>query len=525
MSVLSKEQEHAHTILIKDCNLLISGISGTGKSHLLLSYLSGKGRSRATAVTAVTLASAANLLGSTINGYFGLGNISESTTFNYLIDQVRTRQYGIQNIVEAKELIIDQVERLHVHVFDLLDELFRTIKENNKPFGGVRVILVGDFCQMPPVSSFLDWKLNKLSSADTLTKISNSFCFNSKVWGELKFESLLLQQYQRPGNMGPLIKDASEGPISADNKRHLESRITDLSGFFNKFFTKENATSDNGKMIICAHTDRVNKLNALVERRYEPKHKRVETYKAKTVPAVPLGSYWDTEDQFNLLDEVILGKYTRVRLLKTATLTTSKITNWQGENHSTEMIVVRSGSLGTVVSFANLDAVTKKKHIGLLDKFPPREVANEPNGDESEVSKKSSKEPYAVEVLLDSGHYIFVGIVRQNVQVDDVEYERSQIALEEAHASTAHTVQGSRCKQIIVAFSSENKLFRGQFVTAISRVESVENMFIDSDLALDRIEFGPYDVVKEFYSKMFPTVRFAWNPHEPGLKRSFDQVE
>ena len=55
-----------------------------------------------------------------------------------------------------------------------------------------------------------------------------------------------------------------------------------------------------------------------------------------------------------------------------------------------------------------------------------------------------------------------------------MEYERSRIALE-AHASTSHTVQFSRCKQITVAIASENKLFRGQFVTAISII-SRENV-------------------------------------------------
>jgi hypothetical protein len=70
MSVLSKEQEHAHSILIKDRNLFISGISGKISPSPVVCF--GKARSRATAATAVTIASAANLLGSSINGYFGL---------------------------------------------------------------------------------------------------------------------------------------------------------------------------------------------------------------------------------------------------------------------------------------------------------------------------------------------------------------------------------------------------------------------------------------------------------------------
>lgn len=66
----------------------------------------------------------------------------------------------------TKVLIIDEISMLHKDLFEVLDDIARVIHENDQPFGGIQLIVVGDFMQLPPVC--IDKKLE--------------FCFQSHVW-------------------------------------------------------------------------------------------------------------------------------------------------------------------------------------------------------------------------------------------------------------------------------------------------------------------------------------------------------
>lgn len=87
---------------------------------------------------------------------------------------------------KAKVLIIDEVSMLNIEVFELLDSIARSAREVDAPFGGLHVIVVGDFMQLPPVVK--DRKLVK-------------FCFQSPVWEQAGFNlpgcTKFLQQVER----------------------------------------------------------------------------------------------------------------------------------------------------------------------------------------------------------------------------------------------------------------------------------------------------------------------------------------
>ena len=71
-------------------------------------------------------------------------------------------------------MIIDEISMLDADLFELLNEIARKVKGNDLPFGGIQVVAVGDFLQLPPVQR---------------EKKEKSFCFQSGVWEAAGFNT------------------------------------------------------------------------------------------------------------------------------------------------------------------------------------------------------------------------------------------------------------------------------------------------------------------------------------------------
>ena len=100
------------------------------------------------AVTASTGIAATHINGTTIHSWSGIG-LATALTDN-LVKTVRTRRK--RKLQEADILIIDEVSMLHAWLFDMVDRICRIIRRDERPFGGLQVVLSGDFFQLPPVS-------------------------------------------------------------------------------------------------------------------------------------------------------------------------------------------------------------------------------------------------------------------------------------------------------------------------------------------------------------------------------------
>jgi hypothetical protein len=238
-------------------------------------------------------------------------------------------------------------------------------------------------------------------------------------------------------------------------------------------------------------------------------------YQATTTPPLPLDADPDELEEMEALfrfgDEVKLRQWTRVRLLKTARILASESTDYLGPNHPSETITARYGTLGWVNSFASAGTVTKKSHLGLLGEF-------------------GSPDQMAVEVLLEGGEYFFVGMAEEEVQKQESSWSRVQIPLEAAYALTTHKVMGCEFKEVIIAMTDDNRLFPGQFLTALSRSKYLKDVTIDHNLSIEFMNSGPHPEVQKFYSKTFPHINFAWTKKIPdqiviGTKRSHQLIE
>lgn len=176
-------QKEALDILKTGKNIFLTGPAGSGKTHLLNSYIDFLRTKRVSvAVTASTGIAATHMNGRTIHSWSAIG-IKDSLTKN----ELRALSYNkkIQSrIRNADVLIVDEISMLDAQRLDLVDTVCRTIRKDSSPFGGLQVVLSGDFFQLPPV-------------ADAHDEGQPDFAFKSRLWRSGKLIVCYLEHQYR----------------------------------------------------------------------------------------------------------------------------------------------------------------------------------------------------------------------------------------------------------------------------------------------------------------------------------------
>lgn len=157
-------------------SVFITGSPGTGKSYLLKTIIEYFNHDFKTiAITASTGCSATLIGGQTIHSYLSMG-IGNNTIEN-IVAKIKGYRGKYMKIMKLKALILDEISMIDDATFDKISSIFKKVRDNPIPFGGVQVILVGDFCQLSPVSG--------------------NFCFTSSEWNELNPECIQLNELVR----------------------------------------------------------------------------------------------------------------------------------------------------------------------------------------------------------------------------------------------------------------------------------------------------------------------------------------
>jgi ATP-dependent DNA helicase PIF1 len=180
--ILSPEQESCITAALRGDNILITGSAGTGKSTILREMQ--KRLPGDLPITASTGIAAINVGGMTLHSWAGIG-IGEGTAEEIakrLIDRKGDAYWRIKN---HTRLAIDEISMISGRLFNLLDGVFQAVRKNGKPFGGLQLILFGDFLQLPPV-------IKNLQEEE-----EGKFAFQSKSWTEAKIKVAMLTKVWR----------------------------------------------------------------------------------------------------------------------------------------------------------------------------------------------------------------------------------------------------------------------------------------------------------------------------------------
>lgn len=144
-------QEQALQILKTGANAFLTGEPGAGKTHTINRYVAWlRERGIEPAITASTGIAATHVGGMTIHAWSGVGIKRELSDWD--LEALLEREPLVRRVRGTSVLIIDEVSMLDAHLLGLVERAVRTLRGNNRPFGGMQVIFVGDFFQLPPVS-------------------------------------------------------------------------------------------------------------------------------------------------------------------------------------------------------------------------------------------------------------------------------------------------------------------------------------------------------------------------------------
>lgn len=184
---LCREQQMTALRVISGQNEFITGDAGVGKSFLLKCLIDEYGKDEGTIVCASTGIAAVSIGGVTLHSAFQLG--VESWTLTQYIDRVFSIKYrGLKNIwLGLKRLFIDEISMVSGDLWDVLEQAARVIRQNQQPFGGIQLIVAGDFLQMPPVQKFEDARSFKSKFGKKLKSFKSKpqpckMAFESKSW-------------------------------------------------------------------------------------------------------------------------------------------------------------------------------------------------------------------------------------------------------------------------------------------------------------------------------------------------------
>lgn len=144
-------QAQALDILKTGANVFLTGEPGAGKTYVVNQYVNWlEAAGLKVAVTASTGIAATHIGGMTIHSWSGVG--ARDTFTQYDLDQIMSREKTVRRIKGTHVLIIDEISMLDGKLLDMVDVVCRTARGRGEAFGGLQVVFVGDFFQLPPVT-------------------------------------------------------------------------------------------------------------------------------------------------------------------------------------------------------------------------------------------------------------------------------------------------------------------------------------------------------------------------------------
>ncbi|KAL3156494.1 DNA helicase, variant 2 [Trebouxia sp. C0009 RCD-2024] len=471
-----QQQDWLDMLAVTSANMLVYGEAGSGKSHIvkgpLRCALNALHGANSVWITASTALAALGIDGTTIHAQAGLqrGRGTAKEIVTRMKVPVRRRWHLV------KVVVIEECSMLSAAFFDLLDEVARSMKSASKqPFGGLQVILVGDFQQLPPVPDYVQ-QANK-DGKEVFKQEPVQYLFQSEAWSQGDFMCFKLAhcwRYVALGRLGTLLR-------SLRTRGKLGDQVHELRHLMSGAAIKEDALDT---VVLCC------------------KKKEARAYSHTMLAKLPGGDTYYTavdshglkqwvnsvddeeDDSFDLANDsrrtYCDGKdrpkslfssfpVPAVLRLRVGAKVLCKTNMGDG---------VVNGTIGTVVELVSMplgDALLEGSRLG----FHANDKQVQQDWDKVNADKKW---PVVKFVVKDKTCYKTVVPRRLTIEdsIGQVLCARIQLPLLLCYALTVHSAQGMTLRHVI--FKIQHIFSVGQLYSGLSRAEDFENIQVVGDV-------------------------------------------
>lgn len=203
-------QDQALDILKRGLVTFVTGPAGSGKTHLLNSYIDWcEDQGLSAAVTASTGIAATHIGGKTIHSWSAMGIKDDMDSEE--LELLAQKEFLHKRFNETDVLVIDEISMLSASQLDLLDQIAQKVTRTDLPFGGIQVVMSGDLFQLPPITK----------------KSGPQYVTESSVWqrADLAICYLTEQFRQEDPEFESILADIRSGRVTAGTKDVVKSRV------------------------------------------------------------------------------------------------------------------------------------------------------------------------------------------------------------------------------------------------------------------------------------------------------------
>ncbi|XP_076765651.1 pif1 DNA helicase [Xylocopa sonorina] len=329
---MTEEQSRILEAVLSGKNIFFTGSAGTGKSYLLRRIIAAL-PPEVTMATASTGVAACHIGGITLHQFAGIGLGTANLDRCY---QMASRNSSASMWRKTKHLIIDEISMVDGEYFDKIEAVARHIRRNERPFGGIQLILCGDFFQLPPVSS-RDKKAQ--------------FCFESSAWEKCVHFNYELQivHRQKDSEFVQILNNIRIGRVTDEIAEKLKA-------------TAKQKIEDNGILAtrLCSHVNEAEEINEFQLNELKSESKVYTAQDSDPSMTTTLNQ------QLTVPDKLILKIGAQVMLLKNINLSTGLVNGARG-------VIVKFADNVPVVQFksgiqyhAKLEKWSLKTNLGTI---------------------------------------------------------------------------------------------------------------------------------------------------------------
>ncbi|MDE4454874.1 AAA family ATPase [Psychrobacter sp. DAB_AL62B] len=454
-------QSSALDILKTGQNVFLTGSAGSGKTYTLNQYIDYlRARRVPVAVTASTGIAATHMNGTTIHSWSGIGIKDELSDRD--LSNLSRKQFLADRLKDTAVLIIDEISMLHAKQINLVSQVLKHVRKNDKAFGGIQVVVAGDFFQLPPIGSKGESNREK-------------FAFMSEAWLDAKFHICYLSEQHRQ------VSEAANGGLDLDD---ILNQIRRQEVTFEAIAALE-ATYDQDVDIkrtrLYTHNLNVNKIN---DKELTALSGEMMRFEATSVGDSKLVE--TLKKTVRTQDDLTLKVGSKVMFIK----------------NNTEL-GVSNGTMGELIGFAAVKVDDSKDNSdALIAEDDDSTDTVKDNKSAKEKAKKGKEKPKAKQpttqkmpvVRLNSGREVIAEPEEWIIEDEtgDVLASYEQVPLCLAWAITIHKSQGMTLDAAEIDLSRTFEL--GQGYVALSRLKSLAGLQLlgmnDMSLQLDPLARG-----------------------------------